>query len=58
MNIPEFLDLLKAQLSKLSNDDVAAFAISICNRLLPYYLEFHEHSTWGNPNTLLEAVLI
>ncbi|WP_125185355.1 DUF416 family protein [Botryobacter ruber] len=47
---------IKLQLEKLPFQRSVDFALDICKRLLPDYINFHQKRNWGDPVKLKEAI--
>lgn len=56
MNNEEFINFLESRLERLSNAQVVDFALNICSRLLPYYIQFQGEHGWGNREVLSEGI--
>ncbi|ANE49443.1 DUF416 family protein [Flavisolibacter tropicus] len=52
----EFEKSLKQRAQLLSYQDRISHGISICKRLFPYYKEFVNESSFGNPDVLLDSI--
>ncbi len=40
----------------MSNDRAIDFALDICRRLLPEYIDFSHRNNWGDPETINDAI--
>ncbi|NBB18626.1 DUF416 family protein [Runella sp. CRIBMP] len=56
MKSKELNTLLKKQIEKQSFLRDIEFALNICNRLLPDYVDFSKNNEWGEPDKLLRAI--
>lgn len=56
MNNPQLTSVLKRQIENLPFNRHVGFALDICKRLLPEYINFHERNRWGNPEKLTGAI--
>lgn len=52
----EFDFKLRQQLNQLSDDRLVHFALTICKRLLPEYINFHNTHKWGDPAPIQDAI--
>ncbi|KQM72933.1 hypothetical protein ASE74_21785 [Pedobacter sp. Leaf216] len=56
MNATQFYEQLSDQLSILPKNQRIAFAVNICDRLLPDYIDFYAQFNWGNPDILKRSI--
>ncbi len=56
MTDKEFTSIFAEQINRLSQEKLVGFAIIICNRLLPDYIDFWDHNNWGDPVKLKEGI--
>ena len=56
MTVSEFTPLLTRQLNGLTNEQAVGFALNICRRLLPEYIDFSHRNNWGDPEVIEEAI--
>src|SRR5688500_8006089 len=52
----KLISLLKKQIEKQPFHRDIEFALNICNRLLPDYVEFSKNNEWGEPEKLIEII--
>jgi uncharacterized protein YjaG (DUF416 family) len=56
MTISEFAPLLTRQLNGLTTERAVDFALNICSRLLPEYIDFSHRNNWGDPEPIKDAI--
>jgi uncharacterized protein YjaG (DUF416 family) len=57
MNYEQFNIKLKSQIAELSYAKQIKFSLTICKRLFFDYEVFSKKNGWGEPNTLLDAII-
>jgi uncharacterized protein YjaG (DUF416 family) len=56
VTVSEFTPLLTLYLNGLNNEQAVDFALNICRRLLPEYIDFSHRNNWGDPQLIEDAI--
>ena len=58
MNYREYVAIVKSQISSRSYIEQLKFAVLVCQKLYFYYQKFYTIYEWGNPDLLIDAILL
>lgn len=58
MNYKEYTKLLKTQIPSVPYAQQLKFAVLVCEKLYVNYQKFYEAYKWGDPNVLMDAIIV